>query len=82
VPHAELFRVALEATGVDSGHPGCLDSAPDATLSNLNLETIFALHRCWRAAHIGPVALHEMYLGSVRNYVVGFERCGMNGVIV
>lgn len=79
--HAEMFRMALEATGIDGPHGTSLESVPSASLSSLNLVTMFALHRRWRAALVGYVALREMCLGSAGSYVTGLERLGMRGVV-
>jgi hypothetical protein len=79
--HAQMYRAALESTGIDSRYGVHLESVPGATLSSFNFVMMLVLHRRWRAALVGHVALHETYLSSLRNYVAGFERLEMRAAV-
>jgi hypothetical protein len=58
--HAELFGVTMEALGLDARPGAYLGVLPASTLGTLNLVTLFGLHRRWRAASVGHLALFEM----------------------
>ena len=75
--HARLFASMMEGLGLDTRNGAYLASIPGATLANVNLMSFFGLHRRWRAAAVGHLALFE--LGSPlpnRRYGNGLRRLG------
>jgi Iron-containing redox enzyme len=58
--HAELFATTLGALGLDPTYGAYLDQLPGITLATVNLISLFALHRRWRAAALGHLAVFEM----------------------
>jgi hypothetical protein len=58
--HAELFASTMHALGLDSTYGAYLDRVPGTTLATSNLISFFGLHRRWRGALIGHLALFEM----------------------
>jgi hypothetical protein len=57
--HAELFGVTLKAFGLDPAYGAYIDLLPGTTLATDNLVTLFGLHRRWRGACVGHLALFE-----------------------
>jgi Iron-containing redox enzyme len=78
--HAELFARAMRAVGLDPGYGAYLDLIPGVTLATVNLMSLFGLHRRWRGAIIGHLALFEM-TSSIpnRRYADGLRRLGFDG---
>jgi hypothetical protein len=76
--HAELFAVAMEATGLDRRYGAYLEHIPGVTLATVNLMSFFGLHRRHRGAIVGHLALFEM-TSSVPNgrYAAGLRRLGL-----
>jgi hypothetical protein len=58
--HAELFATTMEELGLDSTYGAYRDLLPAATLATGNLVTMLGLHRRWRAACVGHLAVFEM----------------------
>lgn len=58
--HAELFATTMKAVGLDSTYGAYLEVLPATTLATGNLVSMFGLHRKWRAACVGHLALFEM----------------------
>jgi hypothetical protein len=58
--HAELFAQAMERLGLDPAYGAYLDLIPGFTLATVNLMSLFGLHRRWRGALVGHLALFEM----------------------
>lgn len=58
--HAELFRVTMEAFGLDPSYGAYLDLLPGPALATDNLVSMFGLHRRWRGACVGHLAQFEM----------------------
>jgi hypothetical protein len=58
--HAVLFGRSMEAMGLDHRYGAYLNSLPGITLATVNLMSMFGLHRRWRGAVIGHLALFEM----------------------
>jgi hypothetical protein len=58
--HAELFATTMKAFDLDPAYGAYLDVLPGSTLATDNLVTMFGLHRAWRAACVGHLALFEM----------------------
>ena len=75
--HAQLFRSLLEDWGLDSTYGHYLDRVPGVTLMMTNLISLFGLHRRWRGALVGHLAMFEM-TSSVPNgrYARGHRRLG------
>jgi len=78
--HAELFARAMRALGLDSEYGAFLDVIPGITLATVNLMSLFGLHRRWRGAIVGHLALFEM-TSSIpnRRYGEGLRRLGFDG---
>ena len=68
----------LEAVGLDGSYGAYLDHVPAITLATVNLMSWFGLHRRWRGAIVGHLALFEM-TSSVpsRRYGDGLRRLGL-----
>jgi hypothetical protein len=60
VMHSELFATTMRALGLDPSYGAYLDLLPATALATGNLVTMFGLHRRWRAACAGHLALFEM----------------------
>lgn len=78
--HAELFARAMRALGLDSDYGAYLELIPAVTLATVNLMSLFGLHRRWRGAIVGHLALFEM-TSSIpnRRYAEGIRRLGFDG---
>jgi len=76
--HARLFANTMEALGLDSDYGAYIDHLPGVTLATVNLMSLFGLHRRWRGAIVGHLALFEME-SSVpnRRYANGLRRLGL-----
>jgi len=76
--HAELFRKAMDALGLDSRYGAYLDAIPAVTLATVNLMSWLGLHRARRGAIVGHLALFEM-TSSVpnRRYGNALRRLGL-----
>ena len=75
--HAQLFADTMEALGLDARYGAYVDPLPGVTLATVNLMSLFGLHRRWRGAIVGHLALFEME-SSVpnRRYASGLRRLG------
>jgi len=58
--HAVLFGETMVALGLDATYGAYLDRLPGPTLATVNLVSLFGLHRRWRAALVGHLAVFEM----------------------
>lgn len=58
--HAHLFALHLERMGLDARYGAYLDLVPGVTLATSNLVSLFGLHRRWRGALVGHLAVFEM----------------------
>ena len=78
--HAELFARAMGALGLDPSYGAYLDLIPAVTLATVNQMSLFGLHRRWRGAIVGHLALFEM-TSSIpnRRYADGLRRLGFTG---
>ena len=75
--HANLFAQVLEALDLDGRYGAYLDRLPGSTLSTCNLVSLFGLHRRWRGALVGHLALFEMSsVGPMGRYQAALERFG------
>ncbi|MDQ4144786.1 MAG: iron-containing redox enzyme family protein [Actinomycetota bacterium] len=75
--HASLFRDTLEALGLETTYGAYIDVVPGVTLATVNLMSLFGLHRRWRGACVGHLALFEMTSTDPnRRYGRGLRRLG------
>jgi hypothetical protein len=58
--HSHLFAQTLESLGLDSTYGNYVNVLPGTTLATVNLITMFGLHRRWRGALVGHLAVFEM----------------------
>lgn len=76
--HATLFADVMEELDLTSTYGTYLDRLPGITLNTCNLVSLFGLHRRWRAALVGHLALFEMCsVGPMGRYKVALERLGL-----
>lgn len=75
--HATMFARSMEALGLDSDPGAYLNAIPGVTLATVNLMSMFGLHRRWRGAIVGHLALFEM-TSSIpnRRYATALRRLG------
>jgi hypothetical protein len=78
--HAQLFADVMDALGLDSRYGAYVDAIPGVTLATVNLMSMLGLHRRWRGAITGHLALFEM-TSSLPNgrYARGLRRLGFDG---
>lgn len=57
--HSTLFAATLDELGLDSSYGAYLDFLPGTTLATTNLISLFGLHRRWRGALAGHLAMFE-----------------------
>ncbi|HEY0816308.1 MAG TPA: iron-containing redox enzyme family protein [Pseudonocardia sp.] len=58
--HQNLFALTMHALGLDTRYGAYLDLLPGTTLAPVNIISFFGLHRRWRGALVGHLALFEM----------------------
>lgn len=76
--HAELFATTMRALGLDPAYGAYVDLVTGTTLATDNLVTMFGLHRAWRAACVGHLALFEMTsVGPMGRYASALRRLGV-----
>ena len=76
--HASLFAVTMAALGLDPTYGAYLDRIPGVTLATVNLISLFGLHRRWRGALVGHLAVFEMTsVGPMARYARALERLGV-----
>jgi hypothetical protein len=75
--HAQLFRQLMLDWDLQDQYGRYLDQVPGLTLMATNLISMFGLHRRWRGALVGHLAMFEM-TSSVPNgrYARGHRRLG------
>jgi hypothetical protein len=75
--HATLFAKAMRGLGLDPAYGAYLEHIPGFTLATVNLMSLLGLHRRWRGAIVGHLALFEM-TSSVpnRRYAAALRRLG------
>jgi hypothetical protein len=77
--HAELFATTMRAFDLDPAIGAYLDVLPGSTLATDNLVTMFGLHRTWRAACVGRLALFEMTsVGPMGRYALALQLLGVD----
>ena len=76
--HSVLFGTTMTALGLDPTYGAYLDQLPGVTLATVNLVSMFALHRRWRAALVGHLAVFEMTsVGPMERYSRALARLGI-----
>ncbi|MBI2709139.1 MAG: iron-containing redox enzyme family protein [Actinobacteria bacterium] len=76
--HAELFAETMQLLDLDPTYGAYLDRLPAAALATTNLVSLFGLHRRWRGALVGHLALFEMTsVGPMARYAEALERAGV-----
>ena len=80
--HQSLYREVMEGLGLD-GRPGAhLDLIPGVTLATANLASLLGLHRRWRGASMGHLAILEMTSSDAnRRYANGLRRLGLGPTV-
>ena len=58
--HSRLFAAMLRSTGLDDRYGAYLDLAPAETLAEVNMMSLFGLHRALRGALVGQFATVEL----------------------
>jgi hypothetical protein len=58
--HAALFAETMRALDLDDTYGAYIDRLPATTLRTVNVISLFGLHRRWRGALVGHLALFEM----------------------
>lgn len=77
VPHAELFARTMVSLGLDPRPHAYLDQLPASALLISNLVSLFGLHRRWRGALVGHLAMFEMTsVEPMGRYARALERLG------
>lgn len=75
--HSELFAGTMRALELDDAYGSYIDAVPAPTLANVNLMSLFGLHRRLRGAIVGHLAAFEMTSSiPCRKYGNGFRRLG------
>jgi hypothetical protein len=75
--HATLFADTMRALGLDDRYGAYVDQLPGITLSTGNLISLFGLHRRWRGALVGHLALFEMCsVDPMSRYAAALRRLG------
>jgi hypothetical protein len=76
--HAELFADTMAALGLDPTYGAYVDRLPGVTLATTNLVSLFGLHRRWRGALIGHLAVFEMTsVEPMGRYAAALRRLGL-----
>ncbi len=80
--HQSLYGQTMEALGLD-GRPGAhLDVIPGVALATANLASLLGLHRRWRGASVGHLAMIEMTSSDAnRRYANGLRRLGLGRAV-
>lgn len=58
--HSSLFADTMTALGLDPSYGSYVEILPGVTLATVNLVSMFGLHRRWRGALVGHLAVFEM----------------------
>jgi hypothetical protein len=76
--HSSLFADTMAALDLDSTPNRYLDRIPGVTLATTNLISMLGLHRRWRGALLGHLALFEMTsTGPMDRYGTALRRLGL-----
>lgn len=79
--HSTLFADTMTALGLDSSYGSYVEILPGITLATVNLVSLFGLHRRWRGALVGHLAVFEMtstepmgrYSDTLARFGIGLE---------
>ena len=75
--HSALFAKAMDAVGLDSTYGAYIDRLPATTLATVNAISLFGLHRRWRGALVGHLAMFEITSAVPnRRYGTALRRLG------
>ena len=75
--HAVLYALTLRELGLDDRYGAYIDRLPAVTLATVSLPSFFGLHRRWRGALVGHLALFEMTsVEPMGKYAAGLRRLG------
>ncbi len=78
--HSSLFAATMEALGLDATYGAYLPVLPGTTLATTNLISRFGLHRRWRGALVGHLAIFEATsVGPMTRYRDALRRLGVTG---
>ena len=78
--HSTLFATTMTALGLDTRYGAYLDVLPGVTLATTNLVSLFGLHRRWRGALVGHLAVFESTsVGPMGRYAAALRRLGVGG---
>ncbi len=73
--HSTLFASTMDLLGLDSRYGTYLPLLPGPTLATCNLVSLFGLHRRWRGALVGHLAVFEMTsVGPMSRYAAALSR--------
>lgn len=76
--HSSLFAVTMAALNLDPTPNRYLHEIPGVTLATSNLISMLGLHRAWRGALVGHLALFEMTsVGPMTRYGQAMRRLGL-----
>jgi Iron-containing redox enzyme len=76
--HSSLFARAMRALDLDGRYGAYLERIPGATLASVNVMSWFGLHRRWRGAIVGNLAVLEMTSSEpMRRYAGALRRLGL-----
>jgi hypothetical protein len=76
--HAELFAASMRALELDATPNAYLDHVPALSLANVNVLSMFGLHRRLRGALCGHLAAFEMTSSlPAKRMVAGMQRLGL-----
>ena len=76
--HASLFAETMRALSLNPDYGAYIDQLPAETLATSNLISLFGLHRRWRGALVGHLALFEMTsVGPMGRYDEWLEKIGV-----
>ncbi len=76
--HATLFATTMELLGLDTAYGAYLPLLPGTTLATANLVSLFGLHRRWRGALAGHLAVFETTsVGPMSRYARALRRLGI-----
>jgi hypothetical protein len=79
--HAELFAETMAALDLDPTYGAYVDRLPGVTLATTNLVSLFGLHRRWRGALVGHLAVFEMTsVEPMGRYADALRRLGLPAV--
>ena len=80
--HAQLFREALDAAGLETRYGAYLDRVPAVTLAVNNVMSLFSLNRRLRGAALGHLAAFESTSAvPCRRIAAGIERVGLPATV-